>query len=208
MNYRSSSSPGLFAHGASSLAATLRYAKARLALAGIEAREAGAHYGLAAAMIAGALFIAVLGYVFLVITLVFALAAAFDSAHAWLWVMAAAGPIIHADYSSPYLSHATMEPMTGTAWFKDDGTLEVWTSTQNGEASMAAASEASGLPLDKVEVHQAMLGGGFIPAGASGHYAEDQRTGQELHREAWQPRAERPVAGRAGEPRLSCCGAG
>ena len=90
MNYRSSSSPGLFAHGASSLAATLRYAKARLALAGIEAREAGAHYGLAAAMIAGALFIAVLGYVFLVITLVFALAAAFDSAHAWLWVMAAA----------------------------------------------------------------------------------------------------------------------
>ena len=82
--------PRLFAHGASSLAATLRYAKARLSLAGIEAREAGAHYGLAAAMIAGALFIAVLGYVFLVITLVFAIAAAFDSERAWLWVMATA----------------------------------------------------------------------------------------------------------------------
>lgn len=90
MNYRSSSPPGLFAHGASTLAATLRYAKARLSLAGIEAREAGANYGLAAAMIAGALFIAVLGYVFLVITLVFAIAAAFDSERAWLWVMAAA----------------------------------------------------------------------------------------------------------------------
>ena len=88
---RDTSSPtGLFAHGASTLAAALRYTKARLSLASIEAREAGAHYGLAAAMIVGALFVAVLGYVFLVITLVFALAAAFDSAHAYLWVMAAA----------------------------------------------------------------------------------------------------------------------
>lgn len=72
------------------LAATARYARARLTLAGIEAREAGTTFGLAAAMVAGALFIAVLGYVFLVITLVFAIAAAFTATHAWLWVMAAA----------------------------------------------------------------------------------------------------------------------
>lgn len=69
--------------------------------------------------------------------------------------------VIEAEYSSPYLNHATMEPQTCTAWFKTNGTLEVWTSTQNGEASMAAAAEASGLPLEKVEVHKMMLGGGF-----------------------------------------------
>jgi len=80
--------------------------------------------------------------------------------------LASAAKVVEAEYYSPYMSHATMEPMTGTAWFKDDGTLDVWTSTQNAEASMAAASEASGLPLDKVEVHKTMLGGGFGRRGA------------------------------------------
>ena len=69
--------------------------------------------------------------------------------------------MIEAEYRSPYLNHATMEPQTCTAWLKPDGFLEVWTSTQNGEASMAAAAEAAGLPLEKVEVHKMMLGGGF-----------------------------------------------
>jgi isoquinoline 1-oxidoreductase beta subunit len=84
--------------------------------------------------------------------------------------LAAAAKVVEAEYSSPYLSHATMEPMTSTAWFKDDGTLEVWTSTQNGEASIAAASEASGLPLEKCEVHKMMLGGGFGRRGAPQDY--------------------------------------
>ena len=75
--------------------------------------------------------------------------------------LASSAKVIEARYGSPYLSHATMEPMTATAWFKDDGTLHVWTSTQNGEAALAAASEASGLPLEKCEAHKMMLGGGF-----------------------------------------------
>ncbi len=84
--------------------------------------------------------------------------------------MAGAAKVVEAEYSSPYLSHATMEPMTATAWFKPDGTLEVWTSTQNGEASIAAASEAAGIPLEQVEVHKAMVGGGFGRRGAPQDY--------------------------------------
>ncbi len=84
--------------------------------------------------------------------------------------LASAAKVVEAEYSSPYLSHATMEPMTSTAWFKEDGTLEVWTSTQNAEASIAAAAEAAGLPLEKVEVHKAMLGGGFGRRGAPQDY--------------------------------------
>ncbi|QJR16025.1 xanthine dehydrogenase family protein molybdopterin-binding subunit [Usitatibacter palustris] len=84
--------------------------------------------------------------------------------------LAAAAKVVEAEYYSPYLSHATMEPMTSTAWFKDDGMLHVWTSTQNGEASMAAASEAGGLPLEKVEVYKTMLGGGFGRRGAPQDY--------------------------------------
>ena len=80
--------------------------------------------------------------------------------------LAGAAKLVEAEYESPYLNHATMEPQTCTAWFKADGSLEVWTSTQNGEASMHAAAQASGLPLDRIEVHKMMLGGGFGRRGA------------------------------------------
>lgn len=75
--------------------------------------------------------------------------------------LASAAKVVEAEYQSPYLNHATMEPQTCTAWFKPDGSLEVWTSTQNGEASLRAAAETAGLPPEKVEVHKTMLGGGF-----------------------------------------------
>ncbi len=73
----------------------------------------------------------------------------------------AAAKVIEAEYQSPYLNHATMEPQTCTAWLKPNRFLDVWTSTQNAEASMAAAAEVAGLPLERVEVHKMMLGGGF-----------------------------------------------
>jgi isoquinoline 1-oxidoreductase beta subunit len=84
--------------------------------------------------------------------------------------LSSAAKIVEAEYTSPYLNHATMEPQTATAWFKEDGTLEVWSSTQNGEGSIAAAAEASGLALEKVEVHKMMLGGGFGRRGAGQDY--------------------------------------
>ncbi len=81
--------------------------------------------------------------------------------------LAGAAKVVEAEYSSPYLNHATMEPQVCTAWVKPDGFVEVWTSTQNGEASLAAAAETAGVPLEKVEVHKMMLGGGFGRRGAS-----------------------------------------
>jgi len=80
--------------------------------------------------------------------------------------LAGAAKVIEAEYASPYLNHATLEPQTCTAWFKSGGTLEVWTSTQDGEASLREAAQAAGLPLEKVEVHKTMLGGGFGRRGA------------------------------------------
>ena len=63
-------------------------------------------------------------------------------------------------YSTPFLAHATMEPMNCTARITAER-AEVWVPTQNGEASHAALSESSGLPLDKCEVYKHDLGGGF-----------------------------------------------
>ena len=47
---------------------------------------------------------------------------------------------------------------------------EVWVPTQNGEASLAALSEESGLPLDKCEVYKHILGGGFGRRGGAQDY--------------------------------------
>ncbi len=73
---------------------------------------------------------------------------------------AGAAKIVEAEYSAPFLNHATLEPQTATALIKPDG-IEVWVGTQNGEASIAAASEASGVPLDKVILHKMHAGGAF-----------------------------------------------
>jgi isoquinoline 1-oxidoreductase beta subunit len=73
---------------------------------------------------------------------------------------AGAAKKVEAVYSYPYQNHATMEPMNATALYTADR-CEVWCSTQNGEAALAATSEASGLPVAKCDVHKTMLGGGF-----------------------------------------------
>jgi isoquinoline 1-oxidoreductase beta subunit len=67
---------------------------------------------------------------------------------------------VEAVYSTPFLAHATMEPMNCTARVTSDR-VEVWTPTQNAEATLAAAAEEAGLPLDKAEAYRLDLGGGF-----------------------------------------------
>jgi isoquinoline 1-oxidoreductase beta subunit len=81
--------------------------------------------------------------------------------------IATAAKVLEAEYASPYLNHATMEPQVCTAWVKPDGFVEVWTSTQNGEASLAEAARTAGVPQERCEVHKMMLGGGFGRRGAS-----------------------------------------
>jgi isoquinoline 1-oxidoreductase beta subunit len=74
--------------------------------------------------------------------------------------IAGAAKRVEAAYSYPYQHHATMEPMNATALYTPDR-CEVWTSTQNAESALAAASESSGLPIGKCEVYRHHLGGGF-----------------------------------------------
>jgi isoquinoline 1-oxidoreductase subunit beta len=74
--------------------------------------------------------------------------------------LAGAAKKVEAVYAYPFQNHVCMEPMSATAvWTQDK--CEAWTSTQNGEAALAAVIEASGLPGDKCDVHKLLLGGGF-----------------------------------------------
>jgi len=63
-------------------------------------------------------------------------------------------------YTVPYLAHSPMEPMNATALFKD-GTLEVWSGTQDGLGSRAFCAKIANLPLEKVAFHLQPMGGGF-----------------------------------------------
>ena len=74
--------------------------------------------------------------------------------------IAGAAKKIEAVYATPFLSHACMEPMNCTVRLSADK-AEVWVPSQNAEASMAALSTSSGVPLDKCEVYNHTLGGGF-----------------------------------------------
>ena len=77
-----------------------------------------------------------------------------------------AAQVVEATYAFPWQHHVTMEPMNATALVTDDS-CTVWTSTQNAESDLAAASQASGLEIAQCDVHRMNLGGGFGRRGAS-----------------------------------------
>ena len=68
--------------------------------------------------------------------------------------------VFESDYAAPFLAHATLEPPSCTAVVKD-GQVDVWTSTQDAEATHAAAAEAAGVAPEQVYVHRTQAGGGF-----------------------------------------------
>ena len=67
---------------------------------------------------------------------------------------------VEATYQVPFLAHATMEPMNCTAHVRKDG-CEIWVGSQALARVQAAAAKTAGLPLDKVVVHNHLIGGGF-----------------------------------------------
>ena len=74
--------------------------------------------------------------------------------------MAGAVTKVEATYHLPFLAHATMEPMNCTVHFRKDE-CEIWLGTQAIARVQAFAAKAAGLPVEKVIVHNHLLGGGF-----------------------------------------------
>ena len=67
---------------------------------------------------------------------------------------------ITAEYSAPYLAHATMEPMNCTVWFKD-GAATVWAPSQIPGAARHLVAHILGISKDKVSLHLPLLGTGL-----------------------------------------------
>jgi isoquinoline 1-oxidoreductase beta subunit len=67
---------------------------------------------------------------------------------------------IEAVYQVPFLAHAALEPANCTVHVRKDG-CEVWTGSQVLSRVQATAAQVTGFPLDKVVVHNHLLGGAF-----------------------------------------------
>jgi isoquinoline 1-oxidoreductase subunit beta len=74
--------------------------------------------------------------------------------------MAGAVTKVEATYQLPFLAHATMEPMNCTVHLRKDD-CEIWVGSQAVARVQAAAAKTASLPLDKVVVHNHLIGGGF-----------------------------------------------
>ena len=74
--------------------------------------------------------------------------------------MAGAARKVEAIYQAPFLAHAAMEPMNCTVHVRKDG-CEVWVGNQVIARAQETAAKTAGLPLDKVTVHNHLIGGGF-----------------------------------------------
>ena len=72
----------------------------------------------------------------------------------------AEGELLEAAYELPFLAHATMEPINCTVHVTPT-TCEVWVGIQVLSRAQAIAAKVTGLPLDKVTVHNHLIGGGF-----------------------------------------------
>jgi isoquinoline 1-oxidoreductase beta subunit len=67
---------------------------------------------------------------------------------------------VEASYQLPFLAHAAMEPMNCTVHVRKDD-CEIWVGNQAIARAQAAAAKTAGLPVEKVVLHNHLLGGGF-----------------------------------------------
>jgi isoquinoline 1-oxidoreductase beta subunit len=74
--------------------------------------------------------------------------------------MASAVTRVEATYQVPFLAHAALEPMNCTVHVRQDR-CEIWVGNQAIARCQAAAAKVLGLPVDKVVLHNHLIGGGF-----------------------------------------------
>ncbi|MDG6400656.1 molybdopterin-dependent oxidoreductase [Pseudomonas quasicaspiana] len=63
-------------------------------------------------------------------------------------------------YQQPFLSHSPLEPMTCVAHVRPD-MCELWVGCQAPGFAQMGAAKVAGLPVDKVVIHNQLIGGGF-----------------------------------------------
>ncbi len=68
--------------------------------------------------------------------------------------------VVEATYETPYLAHATLEPMNCLAHWTD-GRVDLWAPTQDPQGAQKGVADALGIREELVRVYVTFLGGGF-----------------------------------------------
>ncbi|GAB3165991.1 xanthine dehydrogenase family protein molybdopterin-binding subunit [Telluribacter humicola] len=68
---------------------------------------------------------------------------------------------LEAQYETPFLAHAPMEPEVAVAHVKEDGTCEIWAPVQGPDGAIEQVSQYLGIAPEKMKVNVPFLGGAF-----------------------------------------------
>lgn len=72
-----------------------------------------------------------------------------------------AAKVVEAEYSYPFINHATLEPQNCTARINADGSCEMWTTSQTPQGGRGLVASTLGIKEDQVVMHMMRAGGGF-----------------------------------------------
>lgn len=68
---------------------------------------------------------------------------------------------LEAQYETPFMAHAPMEPENATVWVKEDGTCEVWAPVQGPDVLVGQLASYLKIKPENIKAHVPFLGGAF-----------------------------------------------
>ena len=93
--------------------------------------------------------------------------------------LAGAAQVVEAEYSYPFIAHATLEPQNCTAHFHD-GRLDMWAPTQNPQRGRDRVASTIGIDASAITVHITRSGGGFGRRGSADYMVEAAAIAKEV----------------------------
>ncbi len=85
----------------------------------------------------------------------------FEEVGNWDETFTKAAKKIEANYETPFLAHAPMEPENATVHVKDDGSVEIWAPIQGPDWAMGDVTKYLKIKPEQVKINVALLGGAF-----------------------------------------------